>query len=259
MFTIIKNRLLQGKLTFPYPAKEPKVADRFRGRPVVDSKKCEAGCRRCVEVCPVEAIAQEQGKIAIDLGRCLFCNLCQQACPTKAIEFTREFRMATRQRSDLVVGDEGQKLADSLDKKLRSMFGRSLKMRVVSAADCNGCGVEVNVLATLVFDLGRFGIQYVASPRHADGIIITGPVSENMHVALRKTYDAVPAPKLVIAVGACAISGGPFRDHPQVHNGAEGIVPIDLYIPGCQPHPMTILDGYLRLLGRLPKERLPKK
>jgi Ni,Fe-hydrogenase III small subunit len=107
------------------------------------------------------------------------------------------------------------------------------------------------VLNTVVFDLGRFGIQFVASPRHADGLLITGPVTENMRLALQKTYEAVPAPKIVIAVGACAISGGPFIDHPEIHNGADAVVPVDLYVPGCPPHPVTILDALLRLLGRL--------
>jgi Ni,Fe-hydrogenase III small subunit len=110
----------------------------------------------------------------------------------------------------------------------------------------------LNVLSTVVFDLGRFGIQFVASPRHADGIVITGPVTENMRSALLDTYAAIPPPKLVIAVGACAISGGPFMDHQEVHNGCSSLLPIDLFIPGSPPHPMTILDGFLRLLGRLP-------
>ena len=112
------------------------------------------------------------------------------------------------------------------------------------------------MLGTVVFDLGRFGIQFVASPRHADGLLITGPVTENMRLALKKTYDAVPAPKIVIAVGACAISGGPYIDHPEVHNGADSVVPVDLYIPGCPPHPFTILDGLLGLLGRIDERRL---
>jgi Ni,Fe-hydrogenase III small subunit len=138
----------------------------------------------------------------------------------------------------------------ALGNEIRRLFGRSLKLRVVSAGGCNGCESDVNVLGTIVFDLGRFGIQYVASPRHADGLLITGPVTENMRLALKKTYDAVPDPKIVIAVGACAISGGPYVDHPEVHNGADSVVPVDLYIPGCPPHPYTILEGLLGLLGR---------
>ena len=136
-------------------------------------------------------------------------------------------------------------------KSRAGLFGRSLKLRQVSAGGCNGCEADVNVLNTVVFDLGRFGIQFVASPRHADGLLITGPVTQNMESALRKTYEAVPSPKLVIAVGACAISGGPYIGHAEQRNGADSVVPVDLYIPGCPPHPITILDGLLRLLGRL--------
>jgi Ni,Fe-hydrogenase III small subunit len=128
----------------------------------------------------------------------------------------------------------------------------------VSAGGCNACEADTNVLGTPVFDLGRFGIQFVASPRHADGLLITGPVSQNMELALRKTYDAVPSPRIVIAVGACAISGGAFAGNPEVCDGVRGVVPVDLYIPGCPPHPWTILDGMLRLLGRIEENRLQK-
>ena len=149
------------------------------------------------------------------------------------------------------MGPDPLPLAVALDEKVRRLFGRSLKLRVVSAGDCNACSSDVNVLGTIGWDLGRFGIQYVASPRHADGLLITGPVTENMRLALEKTYEAVPPPKIVIAVGACAISGGPYAGHPTQRNGAASTVPVDLFIPGCPPHPLTILDGLLRLLGRL--------
>ena len=151
---------------------------------------------------------------------------------------------------------QGLKLAQSLEPKMRGIFGRSLKLRQVSAGGDNAAEADLNVLGTVVFDMGRFGIQFVASPRHADGLVVTGPVTENMKLALRKTYDAVPPPKIVIAVGACAISGGIFRGHPEVNNGVDGLLPVDLYIPGNPPHPLTILDGLLRLLGRLEEARI---
>jgi Ni,Fe-hydrogenase III small subunit len=134
---------------------------------------------------------------------------------------------------------------------MKSLFGRSLKLRVVSAGGCNACESDTNVLNTLAWDLGRFGIQFVASPRHADGLLVIGTVTPNMRLALKKTYDAVAQPKIVIAVGACAISGGIYKGVPDENNGAEPIVPVDLHIPGCPPHPAAILDGLLRLLGRI--------
>ena len=162
--------------------------------------------------------------------------------------------MAVRQRADLVLTGENLKLANALEGEARRLFGRSLKLRQVSAGGCNACEAEVNVLNTIVFDLARFGIQFVASPRHADGLLITGPVTQNMKQALLATYEAVPLPKIVIAVGGCAIAGGPYLGHPEVHNGADAVVPVDLYVPGCPPHPWTILDGLLRLLGKLDRQ-----
>lgn len=251
MLEVSLARLKQGHRTIAYPHEKPSLPDRFRGLPVVDTAKCPDGCRACSDACPTHAITFESKGLRLDLGRCLFCTDCMEACPEGAIRYTGDHRLATRQREDLVLEGQALKLAEALEIKSRQLFGRSLKLRQVSAAGCNACEADLNVLGTVVFDLGRFGIQFVASPRHADGIVVTGPVSENMRSALLETYAAVPAPKLVIAVGACAISGGPFVDNPEVHNGCASLLPVDLFVPGCPPHPITILDGLLRLLGRL--------
>jgi Ni,Fe-hydrogenase III small subunit/formate hydrogenlyase subunit 6/NADH:ubiquinone oxidoreductase subunit I len=262
MFVIdtLNQRLQRGCETMAYPdGPAPPLPDRHGGALRVEAAKCVEGCSACVSVCPTEAITRAQGApVALDLGRCIFCAECVHACPTRAITQTGDHRMAARRREDLVLGPPGAeevRLAAALDEKLRKLFGRSLRLRQVSAGGCNACEADTNVLGTIGWDLSRFGIQFVASPRHADGLLITGPVSRNMELALEKTWAAVPAPKIVIALGACAIAGGPFVGNPEIRNGASAVVPVDLYVPGCPPHPITILDGLLRLLGRLEQKR----
>ena len=258
MFVIdtIVHRLKRGCETMDYPqGPPPALPDRHGGALKADATKCADGCSVCVSVCPTLAITRpEASPMRLDLGRCLFCAACVEVCPHKAITQTGDYRMAARRREDLVLGGAGNeqvRLAAALDEKQLKLFGRSLRLRQVSAGGCAACEADTNVLGTIGWDLGRFGIQFVASPRHADGLLITGPVTKNMELALQKTYTAVAAPKIVIAVGACAIAGGPFVGHSQIQNGAGGRVPVDLFIPGCPPHPLTILDGLLRLLDRL--------
>jgi Ni,Fe-hydrogenase III small subunit/Pyruvate/2-oxoacid:ferredoxin oxidoreductase delta subunit len=250
MLNVILSRFRQGHRTIVFPSETPAMPDRFRGRPVINREKCPKGCRDCVEACPTDALLPDDGGFKIDLGRCLFCTDCAAVCASGAVEYSKDYRLAVRKRNDLVVRQE-LKLARALDEKAKKLFGRSLKLRQVSAGGCNACEADVNVLNTLVFDLGRFGVQFVASPRHADGLLVTGPVTQNMKPALLKTYEAVPSPKIVIAVGSCAISGGPYAGHPEQNDGTDPILPVDLYIPGCPPHPLTILDGILRLLGKI--------
>lgn len=251
MLKIIRERLRQGHRTSRFPDEAPVLPERFRGLPQVGAGKCPPGCRDCVEACAQAALSRESEPPVFDLGRCLFCGECAGECPRGCLTFSRDYRLAARRREDLLLAANGVQLATALDVELRRLFGRSLKLRQVSAGGCNACEADINVLNTLVFDLGRFGVQFVASPRHADGLLVTGPVTLNMRSALLETWEAVPAPKLVIASGACAISGGPYRDSAEVCNGVDGLLPVDLYIPGCPPHPYTALDGLLRLLGRL--------
>jgi len=252
MMHILLSRWRQGHRTLPYPKEVPTLPARFQGLPRIEAGKCPTGCEVCAEACPTAAIRIGAGGPHLDLGGCVFCPACVEACPEGAICFTGDHRLATRIREDLITTPAGAyHRAEALGLELKRLLGRSLKLRVVSAGGCNGCEVEVNVLGTLAWDLGRFGIQIVASPRHADGLLITGPVTRNMELALRKTYDAVPGPKIVIAVGACAIQGGPYFRREEQLGGAASILPVDLFIPGCPPHPLTILDGLLRLLGQL--------
>jgi Ni,Fe-hydrogenase III small subunit/NAD-dependent dihydropyrimidine dehydrogenase PreA subunit len=249
MIHVLRERLAGGRRTSGYPDAPVALPERFRGLPRLDPARCVDGCAACAAACPTTAIRTDP--LTLDLGACLFCPVCTEACPEGAIAFTADHRLAARTREDLVERGDAPHFAAALERRTRKLFGRSLKLRHVAAGDCGGCAAELSALGNVVFDLGRFGIQFVASPRHADGLVISGPVTPNMVEALRQTYEAVPAPKLVIAVGACAISGGPFAGDAPPLRGVPADLPVDLFVPGCPPHPYTLLDGLLRLLGRL--------
>ncbi|MBN1515441.1 4Fe-4S binding protein [Candidatus Sumerlaeota bacterium] len=256
MFEILKARFQQGHQTTAYPAgPPPQLSERFAGMPAIERSACHSCDGICAGLCPSRAIQRDAaGAVALDMGRCLFCNECAEACPKDAIRFTSQYQLAAAKREDLITDGVNADARLALNERAARLYGRSFALRVVSAGGCGACEADVNVLTTLTWDIGRFGLHYAASPRHADGLLLIGPVPENMAFAVKETYDAIPAPKFVIAVGACAISGGMYADHPECHAGRRPIIPIDLHIPGCPPHPLTILDGLLRFLGRISEE-----
>ena len=259
MLQTIAERLRQQYRTVPYPSVHPVLPERFMGRPHINAHTCTAstGCTACMDVCPAQVITLQEGTLGLDMGRCTFCGKCAAACPQNALTFTKEYRLASSTRQGLWVFPSPEP-ADTpvpsqvqpFDHPLLPSLRRSCRLREVSAAGCNACEADCNVLGTIVFDLPRFGIDYVASPRHADGLLITGPLPRNMQLATQKCYTAVTPPKLVMAVGACAISGGLFSGLEAEGEGAPAHLAVNLFIPGCPPHPYTILDGMLRFLGK---------
>lgn len=251
MLRALKERLsIQGYRTMAYPDGPVALPERFRGYPTLQKDLlCHLDGAACSAACPFGALGCSETGLTLDMAKCLFCADCPAS---SCVGFSNDHRLAVSKREELLVQTNAEhKLAQPLAPDLRKLFGRSLKFREVSAGGCNACEADSNVLTTIGWDLGRFGIQFVASPRHADGIWVTGPVSENMREALLKTWEAIPSPKIVVACGACAIAGGPFSGSPQISLGLDTLLPVDLYIPGCPPHPATILDGLLRLQGRL--------
>jgi Ni,Fe-hydrogenase III small subunit/ferredoxin len=204
-----------------------------------------------VELCPTQAISGNP--VSIDLGKCTFCGQCAMQFPNK-ITFTKDYKLATNNRARLIIkeGDDQRIEIDQtkVDKKICKMFKNSLKLRQVSAGGDNSCEWELNAAGNVNFDMGRFGIEFVASPRHADGIVITGPITENMAEALQICYDAVPEPKIIVLVGTDAISGGVFAQSKALNREFLDKYPVDLYIPGNPAHPLTIINGILELIGR---------
>ncbi len=246
MLKSIAVRIAQGTQYIPNPRTAQPAG--LRGTPVVAAGACAPDCQACGAACPTQAI--ELAPVRIDLGRCVLCGDCAPVCPNHLLSFSNAFQLACTTRAGLVVS-ASRPAPDpvQVSAELKRRFGRSLKLRSVSAGGCNGCELEVNALSNVNFDLGRYGIDIVASPRHADGLVLTGPITRNMVTALQQCWDAMPEPKFVIAVGACAISGSPFDGSPAVDREfLERFTP-SLYIPGCPPHPLTFVCGILDLLG----------
>jgi Ni,Fe-hydrogenase III small subunit/NAD-dependent dihydropyrimidine dehydrogenase PreA subunit len=251
MFDNVKIVYHQGKQFIP-DVTSAKVPGIFRGRPVISSEKVNEA--ELVEMCPLDAISSNP--VSIDLGKCNFCGECSNRFPDK-IRFTTDYKISTNERSRLIV-KEGEDHAievnpETVRREIRRVFRGSLKLRQVSAGGDNSCEMELNAANNVQFDMSRFGIDFVASPRHADGIVITGPITENMAEPLQICYDAIPEPKIIVLVGTDAISGGIHSGSTAIHRSFLDKYPIDLYISGNPAHPLTIINGLLDLTRKRKK------
>ncbi len=220
----------------------------FRGLPVIGEGECPNGCFKCGDVCPTGAVSFNP--LAIDLNKCLLCPECVRVCSMGMIRFTNSIELAASEASSLIITAEMKTPVVEINQELRRHFKRSFKLRSVSAGGCNGCELELNALSNVNFDIGRFGIDFVASPRHADGLVLTGPITKGMAYALRDTYEAMPEPKTLILAGACALSGGLFLKSTEIDRTFLDDIKPTLYIAGCPPHPLTVINGLLKQLGR---------
>ncbi len=250
MLDLIKLRIKHG---FPVinDLRKAKPVDSHRGFPVIDESIIH-DAKNIIDICPTDAILENP--LSIDLGKCIFCGECEKIS-NGAIKFTNDYKLASTNRDHLIVksgGNYKEYKSEAIEarEEIHRIFGHSLKLRQVSAAGCNGCEMELNACSNVNFDMGRFGIDFVASPRHADGIVITGPVSRNMAPALRDAFESVSDPKIVIAFGACTISGGIFLESNSLNRSFLENVKVDLYVPGCPPHPLVFINSLLDFLGK---------
>jgi len=274
MFKILQKSFKVGTATADYPNISPHLAEQFRGCPEFDFE-IWSDARPAAQACPTGAIALRDHdglrRVTVDYGRCIFCGECEQASVDGAVRMTRKYELAATDRRDLVLtadfelhsdgthaalqssasGHSTEEPTKRIAEAIQSLLGRSLSIRQVDAGSCNGCEQEIVALNNPVHDIERFGIHFVASPRHADMLLVTGPVTRNMELALRKTLAATPDPKVVVAVGACGISGGIFGVNYASLGGVDAVIPVDVYIPGCPPRPEALLHGILLALGKM--------
>jgi formate hydrogenlyase subunit 7 len=227
------------------------------GMPRFDPERCEPDCRACVDACLSDAITFADGRatdIRVDYGRCIACQLCTEVCPTGAFERSPDWAFGVRRREDLVwVAAASSPAGQKLEREISAHFHRSLHVRHVDAGSCNGCESELRALNNPFYNLHRLGVFFTPSPRFADLLLVTGPVTYAMREPLRAAYEAMPDPRWVMAVGTCAVSGGAVAGRYACGNGLDGVLPVDVYLPGCPPNPAAIIEALLLLLQRAPQ------
>jgi formate hydrogenlyase subunit 7 len=247
--------LVQGKQTAPWPLSEGDDGQKgVIGMPRYHPELCSDECRTCADVCPTRAITMRpdgSGRLDIDYGRCIVCQLCTEACPTGAMGASGDWAFGVRQREDLIWRQGGE--GASAKPATPTGFRRSLHVRHVDAGSCNGCESELQALNNAFYNLHRLGIFFTASPRAADLLLVTGPVTSAMLEPLRATYEAMAEPRWVMAVGTCAVSGGIAEGGYASGRGLEGVLPVDVYLPGCPPNPAAIIEALLMFLNRAPQ------
>lgn len=245
--------LSEGKATLAWPQKPGSTGQEgVLGMPRLDEQKCLSNCTRCVEACLPQAITRDGSAVHIDYGKCIQCQLCTEVCPTQAISKSEDWAFGVANRDDLLkpaVASSDQTLGFTA----KPAFKRSLHIRHVDAGSCNGCESELLAMTNSVYDLERLGIFFTASPRHADLLLVTGPVTYAMLDVVLATYEAMPQPSWVMAVGTCATSGGSNGGGYACNHGLTGILPVDVYLPGCPPNPAALMSALLMFLGRMPQ------